>query len=239
MVKEEVYDKEFFEMHRRWRKHYSDIANWLWLKFKPKNAIDFGCGNGFIISELRKRGTSIIGLEDSITAIEYIPENIKKDVKKIDITKPLNFGKYDLVISSEVAEHLPERSVNIFLDNLTSHSINIIYFTAAEPRQGGRYHVNEQPHEYWIEKFNMRGFLLLKDKSKAIQNYLKTRWEQDEKSPRWFVRNSIIFRKATKNDADLINRQYIFSKIGLKLHIYLLRHGVLKISKMRARVFRN
>lgn len=56
MVKEEVYNEEFFAQHISWKDFYSEIANWLWLNFKPKRVIDFGCGNGFIISELKKEG---------------------------------------------------------------------------------------------------------------------------------------------------------------------------------------
>jgi len=222
MVKDEVYSKQFFEMHKYWRKYYSDIADWLWLSFKPRSVIDFGCGNGFIISELRKRRASVIGLEGSKNAIENIPENVRKYVKTIDITRRLNFGKYDLAISSEVAEHLSERSADVFLSNLTSHS-DLVYFTAAEPRQGGLEHMNEQPHEYWIEKFNMRGFILLMDKSKAIRKHLEILWDQDGKSPSWFVKNSMVFRKAARNDTSLVNRQFVFSRIGRKLHIYILR----------------
>jgi len=228
MVKEEIYTKQFFEMHQCWRKHYSDMADWLWRNFRPKSVIDFGCGDGFLISDLDKRGASVTGVEGSTNAVEYIPENVKKNVEIEDITKPLSFGKYDLVISSEVAEHLPEALADVFLNNLVSHSKGIIFFTAAEPRQGGTDHINDQPHEYWIGKFNRRGFMLLKGKAKAIQNYLERLWMHDEKSPWWFTRNSMVFEK---KDVASVRHQYALSKIGLKLRIYILRYLVLKASK--------
>jgi hypothetical protein len=41
-----------------------------------------------------------------------------------------------------------------------------VVFTAATPGQGGGAdHVNEQPHEYWIKKFEQRGYDLMEDLS--------------------------------------------------------------------------
>lgn len=47
-----------------------------------------------------------------------------------------------------------------FVANLTNHASDIIYFTAAGPCQGGVGHINEKPHEYWIEKFMSSEFSL-------------------------------------------------------------------------------
>jgi hypothetical protein len=186
--------------------------------------IDFGCGNGFIISEFKKWGVSVTGVEGNSNAIEYMPDNIKSNIIITDVSKSLNFGRYDIVISSEVAEHLPEKAANIFVDNLSSHSKNIIFFTAAEPGQGGTDHINEQPHEYWIEKLNQKGFVLLKNETKGIQKYLQVQWKQSVERPSYLIWNSMIFRRATKNDSNLINRQLTFSKVGLFISLYLLRY---------------
>jgi hypothetical protein len=45
-------------------------------------------------------------------------------------------------------------------DSLVAHS-NLILFSAAVPGQGGEFHVNEQPYEYWREKFATRGFTII------------------------------------------------------------------------------
>jgi SAM-dependent methyltransferase len=236
MVKEEVYNEEFFAQHISWKDFYSEIANWLWLNFKPKRVIDFGCGNGFIISELKKRGASVLGIEGSINALKYMPKNIKTDVKIMDITQLHNLGRFDLVISSEVAEHLPEEKAQIFITNLTNHASSIIYFTAAEPGQGGVDHINEQPHEYWIEKFNLNGFIFLKDKSKELRNYLQKTWKQCRNAPRWFIWNSMVFKKANENDLAILNRQLIFSRISLILPISLLKRVTRVRTKTQLRI---
>lgn len=224
MVNEELYTEQFYERHAPWRNRYCEIANWLWLNFEPKSVVDFGCGNGYIISELKNRGASVIGVEGSANAKEFAPENIKNDIHIANVTEPLSLGKFDLVISSEVAEHLPARSADTFLDNLSSHAKKIIFFTAAEPGQGGINHINEQPHDYWIEKFNERGFVFLKSESQSIRKYLQVLWKNHEKSTKHFIWNSMIFKKATITDMNLINRQIASSRINVALHLHLLTY---------------
>ena len=41
---------------------------------------------------------------------------------------------------------------DVFVDSLCRHG-ELIIFSAAVPGQGGERHVNEQPLEYWREKF--------------------------------------------------------------------------------------
>src|SRR5690606_32212786 len=41
---------------------------------------------------------------------------------------------------------------------LVDHSNGLILFSAAPPGQGGEYHVNEQPLQYWREKFAGHGY---------------------------------------------------------------------------------
>ncbi len=92
---------------------------------------------------------------------EFIPK---------DLTKPLKLKeKFDLAISLEVAEHLPEKSAEIFIDSLTGLS-DIILFSAAIPYQRGTNHINEQFPEYWIDKFKKRNYLVIDCIRKKIWN---------------------------------------------------------------------
>ena len=78
-----------------------------------------------------------------------------------DISKKIKLNKnFDLVISLEVAEHLPTESADIFVDTLTNHG-SIIYFSAAIPLQGGTNHLNEQWQSYWANKFKERNYSAL------------------------------------------------------------------------------
>jgi SAM-dependent methyltransferase len=224
MVDKELYNNMFYQSHMVWIKRYNEIANWLVTTFNPKKVIDFGCGNGFIISKLKEQGVSVIGVDGSASAVENAAQNVKKNIQVADVSKSLLLGKYDLVISSEVAEHLAKESADIFVSNLASHSISIIFFTAAEPGQGGVNHINEQPHEYWIKKFNQNGFIFLKEESLSFRRYLRKTWKQYADCPKWFMWNSMIFRKATGEEAQILTKQFFRSKRDLKLHSYLARY---------------
>lgn len=82
----------------------------------------------------------------------------KKFFLEKNLTEPLSLNrKFDLAMSLEVAEHLPESAADTFVETLTKLSDNIV-FSAAIPNQGGQNHINEQWHTYWIEKFEARGF---------------------------------------------------------------------------------
>jgi glycosyltransferase involved in cell wall biosynthesis len=87
----------------------------------------------------------------------------------------------------EVAEHIPARLADSFVNLLCSYS-SIIVFSAATPGQGGTDHVNEQPHEYWIEKFWQRGFGW--DKDRSIQ--WRSIWRQ-KGTASWYSKNLMVF----------------------------------------------
>jgi hypothetical protein len=62
--------------------------------------------------------------------------------------------------------------------------------TAATPGQGGTEHVNEQPNEYWIEKFRHRGFALDRETTDRIRRD----WARAETAG-FYHSNLMIFRK--------------------------------------------
>lgn len=117
------------------------------------------------------------------------------DVTKFDLERDmLSKGfKADVVVSTEVAEHLPEQCADRFVGILCAIA-NKVVMTAAEPGSmqatGDLSHVNEQPKEYWIEKFVDKGFKYDED----ISDRFRTQWKESEVSP-WFVRGLMVFRK--------------------------------------------
>jgi predicted TPR repeat methyltransferase len=189
-----LYDKQFFEMHVPWRAEYVAIANVLARSLSFSSTLDLGCGNGFLLARLKELGKEVCGLDGSVHALEAVPREIRDHIILHDLTTPLSRDKFDLVICTEVAEHLGERFAELLVDTICAHSRTLVYFTAATPGQGGQHHVNEQPAPYWIEKFQMRGFHLLTDVNASIQqdleNIVQTAW--------WFVRNSMVFAKREK-----------------------------------------
>jgi 2-polyprenyl-3-methyl-5-hydroxy-6-metoxy-1,4-benzoquinol methylase len=135
--------------------------------FRPGTVVDVGCGTGLLMMEFQSRGVPCSGLEYSDAAIATCRKR-GLNVTQFDIEKndPPAGLRADLVISTEVAEHLPEKCADRFLDLLTSISDNVV-LTAAEPgsAHSSTDHVNEQPLSYWIDKMERRGFTYLRERS--------------------------------------------------------------------------
>lgn len=132
--------------------------------YKPKSVLDLGCNTGWWLHWFIWHGVkNVLGVDgDNMVEALKIP---KDKFLTRDLTEPLGIdGKFDLVMCLEVAEHLDEQYADILVDAATQHS-NIVFWSAATPGQTGYHHVNEQPHEYWIEKFAQRGYTarILKD----------------------------------------------------------------------------
>lgn len=127
-------------------------------RFNPRRVIDVGCGTGALLAALRDRGCEVVGLEYSDAGLAAC-RGRGLNVHKFDIehdTPAATLGTFDVAITTEVAEHLPARCADRFVALLTA-AAPIVIFTAAPPGQGGIDHVNEQPPEYWIAKFEARG----------------------------------------------------------------------------------
>jgi len=168
---EELYTKDFFYKMQRIKPWQNEVGKILVDNFKINSAIDFGCGLGFYLEGIQQAGCkNIIGLEYMYDhAILYLSENMKPYVFKQNIMDKVNYGKFDLSISIEVAEHLlPEKS-DVFIDNLVNASNKYIFFTAAIPQQGGTGHINERPTEFWIEKLKIKGFSLSEVDTKILK----------------------------------------------------------------------
>src|SRR5262249_45270644 len=77
------------------------------------------------------------------------------------LDKPLRLGRrFDLAVSLEVAEHLPQRVAHQFVRNIVDLAPCVL-FSAAVPYQRGTEHVNEQWPDYWAALFREHGYLVV------------------------------------------------------------------------------
>lgn len=138
--------------------------------------IDVGCGTGAVLGELVRRGWQGFGLEYSEAGLAICRER-GLNVRKFDLTKAVDTSseeRYNVAISMEVAEHLPAIHADRYVALLTSLA-DFIVFTAAPPGQGGTDHLNEQPPEYWFDKFAAHGFTFLEPRTEAWKSRLSER----------------------------------------------------------------
>lgn len=152
--------------------------------FKVKTAADFGCGTGIFLKFLKDNGVNVTGFdrEHNDKKILAISE---EEFIQVDLTKPVNLSKkYDLSISLEVAEHLPESSAETFITSLCEAS-DVVLFSAAVKGQGGVGHINEQFLSYWQKIFLKKGYYLLDIIRPEIWN--------DENIPPYYRQNAVIF----------------------------------------------
>ena len=105
-----------------------------------------------------------------------------------DLSTPLKVGRrFDLVQSLEVAEHIAAEHADLFVENLVKHG-DVILFSAAVPHQGGEHHVNEQPPQYWRERFKARGY--------DVFDWLRPRIADRREIKAWYRYNSLIYANA-------------------------------------------
>ncbi len=190
-VNTKIYDQKFFDNTFKFEAEsaqaFVDILN---KHFAPRSVIDIGCGSGIYLAEFAKNKISVLGYDGSPAAIAG--SLVGANIKLHDLCQPLILNQsFDLCLCLEVAEHLEETCADTLVETLTGLSSTII-FTAATPGQGpvSIGHINEQPYEYWQEKFKNRNFILntaLTEKIKKEMAEQKIVW--------WLTKNLMIYEK--------------------------------------------
>jgi hypothetical protein len=103
-----------------------------------------------------------------------------------DLNSTFDLGRrFDLVQSLEVAEHLEPNHSEAFVACLASHAERFVLFSAAPPGQGGEFHINERPYEFWRALFEQRGFAMADPVRPVILN------EKDISY--WYRYNTFLF----------------------------------------------
>lgn len=122
-----------------------------------QSAVDVGCGRGAWLCALQEHNVSELAGYDG----EHIEESellLKFDFQTADLSGGFRIERrFDLALSLEVAEHLPERAAKKFVQSLTAAAPAVL-FSAAVPGQAGIRHVNLQWQDYWRDLFRPFGF---------------------------------------------------------------------------------
>lgn len=188
---DDIYESEYYHKRRTnpWRSDARKVAETLDKTFEPNSVIDFGCAIGAHLEHFHEDGILVQGIDGHPAAVEYAvipPERIDLH----DLREPYETDQvYDLVTCFEVLEHIPQRFDDVLVDSLCAAG-DLLVVTAAPPGQGGTHHINEQSREYWISKFEMRGFK--HDPEAAAQVSSSFQLEEAD----WMAENLFVFRRA-------------------------------------------
>ena len=174
----DIYTPAFFaEHHQTVTLSAQAVAPIVMELLEPRSALDLGCGWGEWLDAL--------GIED-VMGVDIVQQ--RAGWVAHDLTTPLDLGRtFDLVISLETAEHLPEEAADTYVENIVVHAADAVLFSGAVPGQEGLHHVNCQPHEYWHEKFEAHGFETL--------DIIRPRIPLTSYVSQWYRENIFVYRR--------------------------------------------
>ncbi len=184
----EIYTKDFFKKIQDSSLHSAkEVVPLVMRLVQPKRVIDVGCGVGSWLSVFKEYGVEdILGVDGDYVDAEMLQIPQECFLAR-DLVKPLRIEQhFDLVVSLEVAEHLPSECAEDFINTLVSLG-PVILFSAALPYQRGDSHVNEQWPDYWLSFFHQKGYVLV--------DCLRMKLWQNDSVEWWYSQNMLIFVK--------------------------------------------
>ncbi len=126
--------------------------------------LDIGCGIGLLVEAFNKLGFYALGVDISDPAIAN--SIAKEKCFLVKSTSKLGFAEnvFDLVVSREVLEHIPEGEIDECISEWDRISKGImIHLIAVSERGESAFadpnHVNVKPERWWVEKFRDHGYI--------------------------------------------------------------------------------
>ena len=185
---------------------------------RPHSVLDVGCGLGHFCRVFLESGAGrVLGIDGEYLDRSnlLIPES---HFRPVDLSAPFDLGeKFDLVISLEVAEHLPESSAWDFVASLVRHGGTVL-FSAAFPGQGGQNHLNEQWTGWWAEKFLSHGY--------HAYDFIRPKVLDNPNLPPWYRFNPLLFSERNPLPSDPMKADFfqhvLTGGLGMKLSLRCL-----------------
>ncbi len=149
-------------------KHYVDFVleyGLLMLGREVQSILEMGCAGGWFTNEFLRRSIDIIAVEGTVAGVK---KAVKRGVPpelivRHDLRQPLDLQrKFDLVLCTEVAEHIECPFSGQLISNLVNHS-DLVWFSFEGPggNEAAYHHCNEQPAKFWRNLFRYYGYNML------------------------------------------------------------------------------
>lgn len=121
---------------------------------------DVGCGLATWLSVAKAEGARVRGFDGDYVDRQWLKID-ESEFTPADLSRRVSTDEtFDLAMSLEVAEHLPASRAESFVQDLCALA-PVVFFSAAQPGQGGTHHINEQYLDYWIPFFEAEGYELI------------------------------------------------------------------------------
>ncbi|MFC1704056.1 class I SAM-dependent methyltransferase [Candidatus Omnitrophota bacterium] len=205
----DVYGKpEVFEsMQKDSRSSAQEIVPIILQFIKPESVIDIGCGTGELLAIFKKHSIKrVMGVDG-----DWVDRKMLQIKQEEFIGHDLRTGfshdtAFDLAVSLEVAQHIPVKGINIFVDSLARLAPVIVFaapipFQPPNPYVAGKYPLNEQWPEYWARLFKQRGF--------AAIDCLRSKMWNNERIASHYAQNIVLYAKEEYvNSNPLLKKAY-------------------------------
>jgi hypothetical protein len=197
-----VYDDS--EFRDRDRRIYGEYAEALIEVFDPKEIIDIGCANGYLLEYLAKKGiTKFTGLEGADAAFKYMPAVVKSKAFKVDLSKKVDVlpgQKFHIVNCTEIGEHIPAKYEDIFIGNISGFVDKYLILSWANTWEDWhgvekQKHVNPRSKRYVINKLKKLGLIYRKS---LTDSFIRSLNKKQNVFDHW-ARNMMVFERV-RND---------------------------------------
>lgn len=190
--------------------------------FNPLSVVDVGCGLGNFLAVFGELGVKdYLGLDGDHVDRALLKIPIER-FRPVDLAAPVKIGRqFDLALSLEVAEHLPEATAEAFVAFLTELA-PIIVFSAAIPFQPGTHHVNCQWPDYWQSIFGRHGY--------AVIDPFRDELMLDQRVERWYAQNLLVGIRFQILESRAELRRYLHEPVRRLVHPELYYFVVVQLN---------
>lgn len=166
------------------------LADWIAGFFaddKTGPVYDFGCGTGFYLEHLRKRGfSSLRGFEGDPPKVAHFA-----GIEKADLTEPMPTLPPGNCICLEVAEHIPAQFEGALLSKIADACSGKLVMSWAVRGQPGDGHINCLDNDEAVARLTSAGFTTLPEATASARATIRTECS-------YFKNTLLVFEKSTE-----------------------------------------
>lgn len=144
-----------YSRSQAWLDFFDGIAARIVSDLAPTRVLDAGCAWGLLVERLRARGVEAWGIDLSEYAISQVHPDVRPFCRQGSIAEDLG-GTYDVIVSMEVAEHMPAAEADRAIARFCAHAPTVLFSSSPHDFREPT-HVSVRPVEAWAEVFARHG----------------------------------------------------------------------------------